>query len=291
MKYGFIAEYAHVHSVVLMCNVLKASRSGYYAFAKGTLSAREIANEKLLEKIRTVHAGSHKIYGSPRVFRDLSENGISCGRHRIARLMAKAGIVGRIRRRFRITSVKDPKARYAPDQLRRSFVAARPHQIWMSDITFIWTTEGWLYLAVVMDLYSRLIVGWATGDRIDATLVARALKSALVKHQPATEVIFHSDRGSQYTSEMLRKLLATNQPIALLPSHARSCYDNAVAESFFHTLKTEWVYFEHYESRQDAHRSLFEYIEIFYNRKRRHSSLGYSTPGEVEALYQTKENA
>jgi transposase InsO family protein len=291
MKYEFIAEYAQVHSIELMCKVLKASRSGYYTFAKGTISAREMANDKLLEEIRSVHDESHKIYGSPRIFRDLRENGVSGGRHRIARLMAKAGIVGRIRRRFRITTRKDPKARYAPDQLKRSFVAERPHQIWMSDITYIWTTEGWLYLAVVMDLYSRLIVGWATGDRIDAGLVCRALSSALVRHQPATEIIFHSDRGSQYTSELLRKLMATNQWMALLPSHARSCYDNAVAESFFHTLKTEWVYFEHYKSRQDGHRSLFEYIEMFYNRKRRHSSLDYSTPGQVEASYRTKENA
>ena len=291
MKYEFISEYAQVHSIELMCKVLKASRSGYYAFAKGTVSVREMANEKLLEEIRSVHADSHEIYGSPRIFRDLKENGVVCGRHRIARLMAKAGIVGRIRRRFRVTTRKDPKARYAPDQLQRSFVSVRPHEIWMSDITFIWTTEGWLYLAVVIDLYSRLIVGWSTGNRIDASLVCRAVNSALVRHQPTTKVIFHSDRGSQYTSDLLRKFLATNQVATLLSSHGASCYDNAVAESFFHTLKTEWVYFEHYQSRQDAHRSLFDYIEIFYNRKRRHSSLGYSTPAEVEALYQMKENA
>ncbi len=291
MKYGFIADYAHVHSISLMCKVLKASRSGYYAFAKGTVSAREVANEKLLQEIRSVHTESHEIYGSPRIFRELGSKGVKTGRHRVARLMAKAGIVARIRRRFRITTRKDPKARYAPDQLQRSFVSVRPHEIWMSDITYIWTTEGWLYLAVVIDLYSRLIVGWSTGDRIDATLVCRAVNSALLRHQPATEVIFHSDRGSQYTSDLLRKFLATNQVAALLSSHGTSCYDNAVAESFFHTLKTEWVHFEHYQSRQHAHRSLFDYIEIFYNRKRRHSSLGYSTPEEVEALYQTNKNA
>ena len=289
MRYGFIAEYAHEHSITLMCKVLKVSRSGYYAFAHGEVSGRELANGKLLEAIRTVHTDSRETYGSPRVFHELRANGVSCGRHRVARLMAKAGIVARARRRFRTTTRRRAGARFAPDQLQRSFMAGRPHEVWTSDITYIWTAEGWLYLAVVLDLYSRLIVGWATSARIDASLVCRALNSALVRHRPTMKVILHSDRGSQYTSEVVRNLLATNLPEPLVASHGASCYDNAVTESFFHTLKTEWVFFENYLTRQDGHRSLFDYIEVFYNRQRRHSSLSYRTPSEVETEFQIKQ--
>jgi transposase InsO family protein len=289
MKYEFITEYSSEHSIALMCRVLMVSRSGYYSFAKGTVSARETENRRLLEAIRTSHTDSRETYGSPRVHQDLIRDGKSCSKNRVARLMAKAGIMARMRRRYRVTTRKDPRARFAPDKLQRSFVAERPHQIWTSDITYIWTDEGWSYLAVVMDLYSRMIVGWATGSRIDAELVCRAVNTALVRHQPATEIIFHSDRGSQYTSNVLRELLATNQPAALTASQGLSCYDNAVTESFFHTLKTESVNFERYPTRESAHRSLFDYIEIFYNRQRRHSSLGYSTPMEVRDSYQAEE--
>ncbi len=279
MKYEFIAEYAQVHSVALMCKVLKVSRSGYYSFARGDKSAREMANEKLLEQIRSVHNDSRESYGSPRIFRELKAKGESCGRHRIARLMAKGGIVARVHCRFRVTTRKDPKARYSPDKLQRQFdIATRPHQVWMSDITYIWTVEGWLYLTVVLDLFTRMVVGWATGIRIDAELVCRAINSALVTHRPTTEVIFHSDRGSQYTSAMIEKLLARNHHLPLISSHGTSCYDNAVMESFFHTLKTECVHGEPYLPREATHQRLFNYIEIFYNRKRLHSSLGYSTP-------------
>lgn len=289
MKYEFITEYSSEHSIALMCRVLMVSRSGYYSFAKGTISLRASANAELLEAIRTSHTNSRETYGSPRVYQDLRRDGKRCGKNRVARLMAKAGIMARMRRRFRVTTRKDPGAQYAPDRLQRSFVAEHPHQIWTSDITYIWTEEGWLYLAIVMDLFSRMIVGWATGGRIDAELVCRAVNTALVRHQPATEVIFHSDRGSQYTSKRLRELLAKNRPAMFVASQGLSCYDNAVTESFFHTLKTESVHFERYSTRESAHRSLFDYIEIFYNRKRRHSSLGYSTPMEARDSYQAKE--
>lgn len=285
MKYQFIAEYAHEHSVALMCKVLQASRSGYYAHMQGRVGPRAQANRVLLEEIQAVHAYSRETYGSPRVFEELRARGISCGRHRVARLMAKAGIVARVRRRYRTTTRQRANAKYAPDRLHRSFSAQRPHQIWTSDITYVWTAEGWLYLAVVMDLYSRMIVGWESGGRIDAALVCSALSRALVRHRPTSEVILHSDRGSQYTSETMQTLLARNQPEPLVPSHGSSCYDNAVTESFFHTLKTEWVHFERYETREEGHRSLFDYIEVFYNRQRRHSSLGYRTPAETQELF------
>jgi transposase InsO family protein len=285
MKYQFIAEYAHEHSVALMCKVLHASRSGYYAFLLGRVGARAQANRVLLEEIRAVHACSRETYGSPRVFQELRAQGIACGRHRVARLMAHAGIVARVRHRYRTTTRQRANATYAPDRLQRSFVAQHPHQIWTSDITYVWTAEGWLYLAVVMDLYSRMIVGWATGSRIDAGLVCNALSRALVRHRPTSAVILHSDRGSQYTSQALQMLLAKNQPEPLVPSHGLSCYDNAVMESFFHTLKTECVHFERYVTREEGHRSLFDYIEVFYNRQRRHSSLAYRTPAETEELF------
>ncbi len=285
MKYEFIAEYAHEHSVMLMCKVLKASRSGYYSFISGVKSARETANERLLEEIRTAHQESHKRYGSPRIFHALKLKGIKCGRHRIARLMAKSGIRGRVRRRFRITTRRDMKARYAPDQLERKFVATRPHEVWMSDITFIWTEEGWLYLAVVLDLFTRMVVGWSTGPRIDAELVCRAINNALVRYNPTMKVIFHSDRGSQYTSEVIRLLLIKNPEVPLVASHGSSCYDNAVMESFFHTLKIECEELEHPLSRQAAHNAIFDYIEIFYNRTRFHSSLNNLTPLEKIQSY------
>jgi putative transposase len=172
-------------------------------------------------------------------------------------------------------------AQYAPDRLGRRFVAELPNQVWTSDITYIWTQEGWLYLAVVLDLFSRSIVGWATSAYVDAALVCEALGRALDRRCLSSEVILHSDRGSQYTSDAVRTLIAA-QDTRILQSHGLSCFDNAVTESFFHTLKTECVNFERYDTREDGHLSLFDYIEVFYNRQRRHSSLGYCTPCEIE---------
>jgi len=277
MKYAFISEYAHEHCIVLMCKLLKASRSGFYRFRQHIVSNQEIANVRLLEEIKIVHQASRGIYGSPRVYRELNDKGNACGRHRVARLMAKEGIVAKVRRRFRVTTRQRNGGTYAPDLLDRNFTAERPHQVWTSDITYIWTTEGWLYLAVILDLFSRAIVGWATSERIDAQLVCTAFHRALWQYRPQSSVIFHSDRGSQYTSNMFRALLAKQSGL-FVQSNGSSCYDNAVTESFFHTLKTESVDFEHFQSRTEAHQHLFDYIEVFYNQKRLHSSLGYHTP-------------
>jgi len=280
MKYAFISEYAHEHSVALMCQVLRVSRSGYYRFRHHIPSTREKANVRLLEEIRGVHDRSRGIYGSPRVHRELLKQGHRCGRHRVARLMAKEGIVGKIRRRYRTTTRQSRTAKAAPDLLQREFTATRPHQVWTSDITYIWTDEGWLYLAVILDVFSRAIVGWATSARIDAELVCAAFGRAVCQYRPGLRVIFHSDRGSQYTSKMLRDLLA-RQEVPFKQSNGRSCYDNAVTETFFHTLKTESVAFEHFRTREEAHCDLFDYIEVFYNQQRLHSSLGYRTPRET----------
>ena len=277
MKYAFISEYAHEHSIVLMCKLLNASRSGYYRFRQHIVSAQEIANVRLLEEIKIVHQASRGIYGSPRIHRELNNKGNACGRHRVARLMAKEGIAAKTRRRFRVTTRQRKGGTFAPDLLKRNFTAERPHQIWTSDITYIWTNQGWLYLAVILDLYSRAIVGWATSERIDAQLVCTAFHRALWQYRPLSSVIFHSDRGSQYTSKKFRALLAM-QPFPFIQSNGSNCYDNAVTESFFHTLKTESVDFEHFQTRVEAHQHLFDYIEVFYNQKRLHSSLGYNTP-------------
>ena len=290
MKYAFIAEYAHEHSISLMCKVLKVSKSGYYSFAAGVKSEREKANEQLVGEIQTVYEATGQRYGSPRIYKHLKQQGASCGRHRIARLMAQNGLVARAGRRFRITTRRAPNARYATDKLQRNFTAERPHQVWVSDITYIWTLEGWLYLAVVLDLFSRMVVGWATGASINAGLVCRAINSGLLRHGPAQETIFHSDKGSQYTSDLVNSCLAHNPEVPLIPSHGSSCYDNAVAESFFHTLKTECAQeLEHLRTRQQAHRILFDYIEIFYNRQRLHSSIGDSTPALMMEKYFSQE--
>jgi putative transposase len=280
MRYTFISEYAHEHSIALMCTVLKVSRSGYYRFRRHVGSAQANPNVRLLEEIKTIHQESRGTYGSPRIHRELVKRGHACGRHRVARLMAKEGIVGKIRRRYRATTRARQGAVTAPDLVNRNFTAVRPHQIWTSDITYVWTNEGWLYLAVILDVFSRAIVGWATSERINAELVCAAFQRALWQYRPGLRVIFHSDRGSQYTSKMFRALLA-EQPVPFIQSNGLSCYDNAVTETFFHTLKTESLDFQHFQTRLEAHQHLFDYIEVFYNNNRLHSSLGYRTPGEI----------
>ena len=280
MRYQFISTYAHEHSVALMCTVLRVSRSGYYRFRKHSPSVRQKANVRLLEEIKIVHQGSRGRYGSPRIHRELVKTGHTCGRHRVARLMAKEGIVGKTRRRYRTTTRQSHTAKASPDLVQRQFTAWRPHQIWTSDITYIWTHEGWLYLAVILDVYSRTIIGWATSAQINAELVCAAFIRAVWQYRPGLRVIFHSDRGSQYTSKKFRRLLAT-QEVPFRQSNGLSCYDNAVTETFFHTLKTESLDGESFATRQEAHRHLFEYIEVFYNNNRLHSSLAYHTPREI----------
>lgn len=280
MRFAFISEYAQEHSIALMCAVLEVSRSGYYRFRRHLMSAHATANVRLLEEIRLVHQASRGTYGSPRIHRELIKRGRACGRHRVARLMAKEGIVAKARCRYRTTTKQNPGAKAAPDLLQRTFSALRPHHIWTSDITYIWTEEGWLYLAVVLDVFSRAIVGWATSALINADLVCMALQRAVWQYRPGLWVIIHSDRGSQYTSRKFRSLLSAQEAYCI-PSNGLSCYDNAVTETFFHTLKTEAIHGERFLTREQAHQHLFDYIERFYNNNRLHSSLGYHTPREM----------
>lgn len=280
MRFAFISEYANEHSITLMCAVLKVSRSGYYRFRRHLMSAHAKADVSLLEEIRLVHQETRGTYGSPRMHQELNKRGHACGRHRVARLMAKEGIVGKARRRYRTTTRQNPSAKAAPDLLQRTFSALHPHHVWTSDITYIWTDEGWLYLAVVLDVFSRAIVGWATSALINADLVCLAFQRAVWQYRPEPWVIVHSDRGSQYTSRKLRSLLSA-QEVYFIQSNGLSCYDNAVTETFFHTLKTESLNGERFLTRDEAHQHLFDYIERFYNNRRLHSSLGYRTPREM----------
>jgi transposase InsO family protein len=278
MKYAFIAEHVSSYPVERQCAALGVSVSGYYAWRKRDTSHHQAQDEQLLEQIRQVYQGSRRLYGSPRVHAALKRAGIACSRKRIARLM-------RQRRRpvgapSQLTHAPD----MAPNLLNRQFHADRPNQKWTADITYIPTAEGWLYLAAILDLFSRRLVGWAMRPRCDSTLVTLALHMALAHRHPGTDLLHHSDRGSQYTSADYTALLA-QQGIRLSMSRTGNCYDNAVMESFFRTVKAECVHRNHYRSRQQAGQSLFDFLEVYYNRQRLHSTLGYLTPVEFEATY------
>lgn len=285
--YPFIAaEKVAVHSVAKACALLVVSRSAYYQWSKHKPSARERIDAQLAERIAGIHQESRGTYGVPRVHHQLRREGVACGRKRVARLMSTRGLAGRYKRRFKRTTIADPAAKpKATDLVGRAFApdALELDQTWVSDITYLRTWEGWCYLATVIDLASRRVVGFATADHMRASLVYDALKMALVARRPKAGLIFHSDRGSQYTSEAFRKLLADNGIIQSL-SRPRQCWDNAVAESFFATLKTELIYRSAWPTRTLVRQAVFEFIEVFYNRRRLHSALGYSSPAEYEEL-------
>jgi putative transposase len=281
MKYGFMQRYRNEFSVERMSKVLRVSRSGYYAFVKAAPSKRSQENKKLIEKIKVIHGGSRQTYGSPRIHAELVEGGTRCSRKRVARLMRREGIQAKMRKRFKVTTRVNPKAAAAPNLLQQDFRTFKANKRWVADITYVATMEGWLYVAAVMDLFSRRIVGLAMSSRMTADLVAGAVKQAITHRRPETGLLHHSDRGCQYTSLSFQQLLKIND-ITVSMSGTGNCFDNAAMESFFHTLKTEHIYFEWYRSREEAKQSIFEYIEVFYNRKRRHSTLGYAAPAVFE---------
>ena len=264
-----------------MAQTLNVSRSGYYRFTQGKPSRREQENAMLLEKISLIHTESRETYGSPRIHSQLKEEGLSCSRKRVAKLMKKAGIKAKMNKKFKKTTNSNPKAFVAPNLLQQEFKAEEPNQKWVADLTYIATEEGWLYVATVLDLFSRKIIGLAMSERMTTDLVIQALRQALIHRKPSTTLMHHSDKGSQYTSKKFLSLLKTNN-ITPSMSGTGNCFDNAAMESFYHTLKTEHVYFETYKTRQQARQSIFEYVEVFYNRKRRHSTLGYCSPVKFE---------
>ena len=266
-----------------MCSALEVSRSGYYAWRQRPTSAQATRREQLVKRIQAVHEDSRQRYGSPRIHAELQAQGTSCSQNTVAKLMRLRGIRSKMRRRFVVRTTDSRHGHpIAANCLNRQFQKSTANQAGAADITYIPTAEGWLYLATVIDLYSRKIVGWATADHLRAELPATALRMALRERNPPQELLHHSDRGVQYACDDYQQLLANNGMTASM-SRKGNCYDNAVMESFFGTLKTELTHHETFTTRDEARQTLFEYIEVFYNRKRRHSSLGYRSPAEYEA--------
>jgi putative transposase len=287
VRFGFVETEKANYPVALMCGVLEVSRSGFYAWRKRPASARALEDQRLSLEVSTIHAESRRSYGSPRVHMELRERGRRLGRKRVARLMRAAGLRARTPRRFRRTTDSGYGMAIRDNLLARRFAVARPNFGWVADITYLWTLEGWLYLAVILDLFSRRVVGWSMSERLEKKLALDALSTALADRQPRGGLIHHSDRGSQYASHEYQELLAS---YGLLSSMSRrgNCWDNAVAESFFATLKVELVYQTRWSTRAQARNDVFEYIEVFYNHRRRHSALGYLCPDEFERAQHRK---
>lgn len=281
MRFQFIDDHQQEFPITLMCRVLEVSRSGYYAWRKREPSARKMADEVLLALIRLHHKKSRGYYGSPRIYQALQKEGVRCGRKRVARLMREAGLRARQKRRYKVTTQSNHHLPVAPNLLDQTFTAERRNAIWLSDITYIATAEGWLYLAVVLDLYSRMIVGWSMQPTLARQLPLAALQMALRQRQPLAGWLHHSDQGSQYASADYRQLLADHGARVSM-SRRGNCYDQAPVESFFSTLKMECVQNVVFQTREQAKAALFDYLEVFYNRQRLHSSLGYLSPTEYE---------
>ena len=281
MKYAFIEEHRAFWPLWAMLRALGVAKSGYFAWRHPSESPRAIEDRSLTARIRVIHAGGRQTYGSPRVYQQLKAEGITVGRKRVERLMRSAGIRVTPPRRFVVTTDSTHDLPVAPDLLQQDFSAPAPDQRWVTDITYIPTHAGWLYLAAVMDLYSRRIVGWAMQGDLSTSLVLRALDMAVTTRQPRPGLIHHSDRGSQYASLAYRNALSDQ---GILPSMSRRacCYDNAAMESFFHTLKMDMVHRHDFRTHQQAKSAIFEYIEVFYNRIRLHSTIGYSSPVAFE---------
>jgi putative transposase len=278
-------EEAAGHSVNNACRLLEVSRAAYYQRKKAQLSARAVSDAELTEKITAIHTESKGTYGSPRVHRALRKAGVDCGKRRVRRLMRKAGLEGRAKKRWRTTTVVDPAAQAALDLIQRAFSpGAEIDRRYVGDITYIATWEGWAYLATVIDLASRKVVGWALGDHMRTELVADALKMALRNRCPLDGLVFHSDRGCQYTSADYSELARLNG-VVLSIGRKGECWDNAVAESFFATIKRELIDTRAWPTRRGLHRAVFDYIEGWYNVRRLHSSLDYNSPTEWEAIH------
>lgn len=269
--------------VSVMCDVLDVSRSGYYAWLRRPESKRKAEDKALSKVIKEIHKDSNGEYGSPKIHKELRRRGTHCGRKRVARLMRKDGLKAKTIRKFKATTNSGHNLPVAENLLNRDFSPVAPNRAWVADITYIWTKEGWLYLAIVIDLFSRAVVGWSMSERMTRTLVMDAFIMAVKRRNPPPGLIHHSDRGSQYASADFQKLLEKCGAICSM-SRKANCWDNAAAESFFALLKRALVFHCQYQTRAQARQSIFDYIERFYNRKRIHSSLGYRTPFEVDQL-------
>jgi putative transposase len=283
MRYHFIEDHRLVWPIAVQCEVLQVARSGYYAWRKRPPSPRAQRQANLTDRIQAIHAQKHQdVYGAPRIHKELVAQGHACNRKTVAKCMKAAGIQAKTVKKFRVlTTDSNHSHPVAENLVDRNFTPAERNQTWTADITYIPTDEGWLYLAAVEDLFSRKIVGWSMSDRMDSRLVVDALEMAIHRELPGEGLMAHSDRGVQYASEHYQNLLRRHD-LTCSMSRKANCWDNAPMESFFATLKKELVHRHRYQTRDEARRSLFEYIEIFYNRVRRHSALGYLSPAQFE---------
>ena len=281
MRFHFIDSVRKAYPLNLLCTVMCVSRSGYYSWRNRSLSVRDREREQLIPKVKAIHKKSRSTYGKRRIAKELQSEGISCGEHKAGTLMKLADVQAKQKKKFKATTDSKHNLPISPNLLKREFTVLQPNMAWVGDITYIWTEEGWLYLAVVIDLYSRRVVGWSINKRMTKQLVMDAILMAIWRRKPAIGLIFHSDRGSQYCSHAFQKLLQTHA-IRSSMSRKGDCWDNAVAESFFGTLKSETVVGERFETRVQAKRNLIDYIEMFYNSRRRHSYFGYPSPTEFE---------
>lgn len=264
-----------------MVRVLGVSKSGYYAWRKRPQSKRHNYNTYLIKEIKKAYQKSHRNYGSPRIYQDLKEQGIPAGRHRVARLMREHYIVARTKKRYKRYTATAHGRTHFDNLVQKNFLVDQPNRLWASDITMLWTGSGFLHVAVVMDLFSRRIIGWSMNSRITDDLTINALRMAVGARKPKQDLIHHSDQGSQYQSARFKKQLDKYRITGSM-SYKGDCYDNAVVESFFKTLKSEWTKHNRYTNREEAMNSIFEFIEIYYNRQRRHSTLNYVSPVNFE---------
>ena len=286
----FIHDHVADFPVQVMCELLGVSRGGYYAWAGRAESARAADDRALATEIRAAYEASRGRYGSPRVHAELRARGRRIGRKRVARLMRGMGLAARRRRRFRRTTDSRHAFPIAPNLLERNFTAEAPDRVWLADLTYIWTAQGWLYLAAVLDLYTRRVVGWAMADHLRHELTLAALDMAIVRQRPAPGLVHHADRGVQYAAHGYRARLRRHGMVCSM-SRKGDCWDNAPMESFFATLKGELVEAAEYDTRDEARADLFQYIEGFYNRRRLHSGLGYLTPEQKAAAFQSAASA
>lgn len=284
MKYAFIRTHCQQYTLARLFDMLEVSSSGYHDWLDRPESCRSRENRELTERIKYHHQQSREIYGSPKIHKDLLAEGETCSVNRVARLMNVADIQSKMARQFVITTNSKNTMQPAPDLLQRQFTVDKDNEAWVSDTTFIGTREGWLYLAVILDLFSRQVIGWSMSTKNNSQLVQDALTMSIWRRGQVNEVIVHSDQGSTYASGDYQRQLSEHN-LRCSMSRKGECLDNAVAESFFGTLKNELVYHEDYKTRAQARQSIFEYIEVFYNRQRRHASLGYMTPVEYENKY------
>jgi len=286
MRYDFIEAEKAMYPITMLCRVMQVSRSGFYAWQQRPISPRTEETRRLDVEINELYEASRRRSGSPKITRALGDRGWRVSKNRVARRMRLLGLRSIVRRRFKVTTNSRHRFAVAPNRLQRDFTAQRPNQVWVSDLTYLRVGRGWLYLVIFIDLYSRRVVGWALSSALDHSVALTALKRAVIRRQPPKGLIIHSDRGVQYACTGFTEWV-TQHGFVQSMSRKGDCWDNAVAESFFHLLKTELTYHERWLDYRAAHRSLFEYIEVFYNRERTHSTLDYVTPDQFEQQLST----